>query len=107
MRNRLHNLERALSCHRAQIVAEPIVENFVEKWAEALETGDPLPDPITLAQQIIKHRVPVLTVTPLNSYLAQCQRDTRIPDPERITRTIVHGYLEMHLKRTCACGYHA
>ena len=49
----------------------------------------------------------MLTVTPLNSYLAQCQRDTRIPDPERITRTIVHGYLEMHLKRTCACGYHA
>jgi hypothetical protein len=49
----------------------------------------------------------VLTFAPLNSYLAQCKLDERVPDPDRITQTIVHGLLEMRVKRKCACGYHA
>jgi hypothetical protein len=49
----------------------------------------------------------VLTVTPLNSYLAQCKRDDSIPDPNRITQTIIHGYLEIRGKRKCGCGYYA
>jgi hypothetical protein len=106
MRHRLRALERALACQRAQVIAEPIVEQFIEEWAAALETGGNLPDPIALAQEIQSRRVPVLTFTPLTSYLAQCQRDHRIPDPQRLTHAIIHGYLEMHLKPTCACGYH-
>ena len=107
MRNRLRALERVFACQRGEVIIEPIVEIFVEKWADALDSGNPLPDPIDLAQQVIKHGVPVLTVTPLNSYLAQCKRDDSIQDQDRITQTIIHGYLEIRGKRKCGCGYHA
>lgn len=107
MRNRLRALERTFACQRGEVIVEPIVEIFVEEWADALDSGNPLPDPIALAQKVIKHGVPVLTVTPLNSYLAQCKRDDRIPDLERVTQTIIHGFLEMRMKKKCDCGYHA
>ena len=106
MRSRLRVLERALVCQRGQVIVGHIAEDFVEEWAEALDNDARLPDPIDLAQQVVKHGVPVLTVTPLTSYLTQCQRDNHIPDPERITQAIVHGFLEMRFKQRCACGYH-
>jgi hypothetical protein len=107
MRNRLRALERLFACQRGEVIVEPIVEEFVEQWADALDGGNPLPDPIDLAQKAIKHGVPVLTTTPLNSYLAQCKRDDSIPEAQRITQTIIHGFLEMRMKTRCACGYHA
>ena len=73
----------------------------------ARDSGNPLPEAIDLAQRVVKSGVPVLTFAPLNSYLAQCKLDERVPDPDRITQTIVHGLLEMRGKRKCACGYHA
>lgn len=105
MRNRLRVLERTFPCQRGQIIIEPIIENFVEEWANAQETNAPLPDSIDLAQRVIKAGVPVLTLAPLTSYLSQCKRDTRIPEPERLAETIIHGYLELRLKTTCPCGY--
>ena len=103
MSDGLRAIERQLVCQRMQVLAMPIAENFVETWEQALENGDRLPDELDLVQALAKEEVPLLTATPLFSYLNQCKRDRTTPDPGRMVLTIVHGFAEMRLSKNKHC----
>jgi hypothetical protein len=101
----IRRLERYLVCQLAQVTLEPLVEDYLERWQIALDNRRMLPDPIEFAQTISDNGVPILAFTPLHAYLMGCADDWRLPDPDRIIATIVHGHAEMRLKldRTCRC----
>lgn len=101
----IRRLERYLVCQLAQVTLEPLVEDYLERWQAALDSRRMLPDPIEFAQTISDKGVPILAFTPLHAYLTGCADDWRLPDPDRIIATIVHGHAEMRLKldQTCRC----
>lgn len=105
MTQRIRALERQLACHLAYIVAEPIADAYIETWEQAIEDHAPLPDVLTLVQALVKERIAVLAMIPITSYLDQCAKDNRLPNPDRLTETIVHGYTEtrLHLETNCRC----
>ena len=107
MTARLKALERYLACLRAQAALYPVAEDFADGWQQALERGDSLPEFLDLVEAAARVAVPVLAVAPIDAYLKQCARDSRIPDPNRIVTAIVHGYAEANLigmnGETCTC----
>lgn len=105
MNNALRSMERQLVCQRLQVLAAPVAEAFAETWDRALISGEPLPDELDLARSLAKEEVPLLAATPLFSYLMQCRKDKRTPDPDRMVLTIVHGFGEMRypLSKHCRC----
>ena len=98
-------VERYLVCQLAQVVLQPIAEDFAERWDAALETGTPLPDMLEIIEAAAEDDVPFLTVASLDPYLRQCARTKRVPDPARIVTAIVHGFAEVRLAqgKTCHC----
>ena len=98
-------VERYLVCQLAQVVLQPIAEDFAERWDAALETGTPLPDMLEIIEAAAEDDVPFLTVASLDPYLRQGARTKRVPDPARIVTAIVHGFAEVRLAqgKTCHC----
>ena len=74
MRARLRALERALVCQRAYVLVEPVAMDFIDAWEQAMDAQAPLPDELDLVRAVATQGVPILTLTPLTSYLAQCRR---------------------------------
>lgn len=124
----LRSIERELACQRQQVLIRPIAEAFCEAWA-ATAAGQPY-DPIANANPYepmpqLKTRIALTTLAdidlmravtdagalilatgPITSYLAQCRRAHRTPDPERVILAIVHGYGETHIRskhQKCRC----
>ncbi len=108
MTQRLRTLERLLVCQRAQVLVGPVADAFVDAWQYALDHGATPPDELDLVQAVAAQGVPVLALTPLVSYLDQCRRDRRVPDPGRIVQLLVHGFAESRLRfaHSCACLAH-
>ncbi len=108
MIQRLRTLERLLVCQRAQVLIGPIAEAFIDAWQQALDQDVDPPDELDLVQAVAAEGVPVLALSPLESYLDQCRRDRRVPHPGRIVQVLVHGFAESRLRfaRTCACPDH-
>lgn len=96
-------LERYLVCQLAQVTLQPIVEDFVDRWRDAVENGNALPDMLEIVEAAVEEDVPLLTVASLHPYLRQCARSGRVPDPARIVTAIVHGFAEVRFVRDRAC----
>ncbi len=101
----VRRLERYLVCQIAQVMLEPIVEDYLTQWQIAMDERKTLPDPFELAQTISDNGVPILAFTPLHAYLMGCADNWRLPDLDRIIATIVHGHAEMRFKldQVCRC----
>ncbi len=50
MQTQIRSLERQLACQLAQVKLEPLVEDFVDRWMDANELGQPRPDMLELVQ---------------------------------------------------------
>ena len=105
MPNGLDALERYLVCQLAQVTLVPIVQDYVDRWRDAMESGSPLPDMLEIVEAAAEEDVPILTVTSVDPYLRQCARTGRVPDPARVVTAIVHGFAEVRFAqdRTCRC----
>ena len=105
MPNGLDGLERYLVCQLAQVTLVPIVQDYVDRWRDAMESGSPLPDMLDIVEAAAEEDVPILTVASVDPYLRQCARTGRVPDPARIVTAIVHGFAEVRFAqdRTCRC----
>ena len=85
---------------------QPIAEDYVDRWMDAVERGDYPPDPTDLFTAAAAERVPVLSPIPIDAYLRQCFKTGRIPDEARIVQAIAHAYAEvdlMDMNKTCRC----
>ena len=97
-------LERYLVCQLAQVTLFPIVEDYVERWREALESGGALPDVLEIVEAAAAEDVPILTIASVDPYLRHYARERRIPDPARVVTAIVHGYAEVRFSGRTTCG---
>ena len=97
-------LERYLVCQLAQVTLFPIVEDYIDRWREAMESGNALPDMLEIVEAAAAEDVPVLTIASLHPYLRQCARSGRVPDPARVVTAIVHGFAEVRFVRDKNCG---
>ena len=98
-------LERYLVCQLAQATLHPIVHDYVDRWREAMESGDRLPDMLDIVEAAAREDVPILTLASVDPYLRGCARAGRVPDPARVITAIVHGFAEVRFARdkTCRC----
>ena len=99
-------MERYLGCLAAQAKLNPIAEDYVDRWAAAVERGEHPPDVAELFEAAGTVNVPILSPVPIDAYLRQCAKTGRIPDPTRIVFAIAHAYAEvdlMNLGKTCHC----
>ncbi|MDE2838035.1 MAG: hypothetical protein OXL97_11095 [Chloroflexota bacterium] len=96
-------LERYLVCQLAQVTLFPIVEDYIDRWSDAMESGNPLPDTLDLVEAAAAEDVPILTIASVDPYLRQCARTGRVPDPARVMTAIVHGFAEVRFVRDRAC----
>ncbi len=106
MRSAQRGLERYYGCLLAQAALQPIAEDYVDRWMDAVERGDYPPDPTDLFTAAAAERVPVLSPIPIDAYLRQCFKTGRIPDEARIVQAIAHAYAEvdlMDVNKTCRC----
>ena len=105
MTNAITSLERYLVCQLAQVTLFPIVEDYVDRWRDAMESGNPLPDVVDIVEAAAREDVPILTIASVDPYLRHCAKTSRVPDPARVVTAIVHGYAEVRLAhgRTCRC----
>lgn len=105
MPNGLDGLERYLVCQLAQVTLIPIVQDYVDRWRDAMESGSALPDMLEIVEAAAEEDVPILTVASVDPYLRQCARTGRVPDPARVITAIVHGFAEVRFAqdRTCRC----
>lgn len=105
MPNGMDALERYLVCQLAQVTLVPIVQDYVDRWRDAMESGSPLPDMLDIVEAAAEEDVPILTVASVDPYLRQCARTGRVPDPARVVTAIVHGFAEVRFAqdRICRC----
>ena len=105
MPNGVDALERYLVCQLAQVTLAPIVQDYVDRWRDAMESGSALPDMLEIVEAAAEEDVPILTVASVDPYLRQCARTGRVPDPARVVTAIVHGFAEVRFAqdRTCRC----
>ena len=105
MPNGVDALERYLVCQLAQVTLVPIVQDYVDRWRDAMESGAPLPDVLEIVEAAAAEDVPILTIASLDPYLRGCARRGRVPDPARVVTAIVHGFAEVRFAqgRTCRC----
>ena len=105
MPNGIDALERYLVCQLAQVTLYPIVEDYVDRWRDAMESGKPLPDVLEIVEAAATEDVPILTIASVDPYLRGCARHGRVPDPARVVTAIVHGFAEVRFARdrTCRC----
>ena len=106
MKTAVRALERYYTCLAAQAKLQPIAEDYVDRWMDAVESGGYPPDPADLFEAAGAARVPVLSPVPVDSYLRQCFKTGRIPDEARIVQAIAHSYAEGNLMKvgdTCRC----
>ena len=102
---RTRALERALVCQLAQVKLEPIVEEFVDRWIDARELGQPTPDTLDLVQAAAEDEVPILSISALDRYLQDCKSRKEIPNERRAIEALVHGFAEVRgpQGKTCKC----
>ena len=107
MKDRVRALDRYLGCLSAQSKLEPIAEDYMERWIDAVESGSPPPDLTVLFRASAAVHVPILNPGPITSYLRNCERTGEIPDSERIVLAIAHAYAEgnpfENMEKTCHC----
>ena len=106
MRNAARGLERYYGCLLTQAALDPIAQDYVDRWMDAMERGEHPPDPTDLFVAAAAVRVPVLSPVSINAYLRQCFKTGRIPDEARIVQAIAHAYAEgdlMNMDKTCRC----
>ena len=106
MRNTVRSLNSRYACLIAQAALEPIAEAFAERWELAMDRREPPPGLPELFPAVIAAGVPILSHRPIAAYLAQCQRDGRVPDPDRMVQAIVHALAELDprkMDKTCRC----
>ena len=94
MPNGIDALERYLVCQLAQVTLIPIVQDYVDRWRDAMENGSPLPDMLEIVEAAAEQDVPILTIASVDPYLRGCARHGRVPDPARVVTAIVHGFAE-------------
>ena len=105
MTNAIDALERYLVCQLAQVNLFPIVEDYIDRWRDATENGNPLPDVLEIVEAAAAQDVPILTIASVDPYLRQCARSNRVPDPARVVTAIVHGFAEVRFfgRKVCGC----
>ena len=106
MRSSIRAMERYLGCLAAQAKLNPIADNYVDRWADAVERGEYPPDVADIFEAAGAVSVPVLSPIPVHAYLRQCAKTGRVPDPNRIVQAIAHAYAEgdlMNAGKTCRC----
>ena len=106
MQTQIRSLERQLACQLAQVKLEPLVEDFVDRWMDANELGQPRPDMLELVQAAAEQEIPLLTINVLDQYLRRCERKNEIPDETRLIEAIVHGFAQVRGDddcKTCKC----
>ena len=99
-------MERYLGCLAMQARLRPIADDYVDRWADAVERGDYPPDLADLFEAAGAASVPVLSPVPIQAYLRQCAKTGRVPDPVRVVLAIVHSWAEgdlLNLNKTCRC----
>lgn len=105
MPNGIDALERRLVCQLAQVTLYPIVEDYIDRWRDAMESGNPLPDVLDIVEAAAAQDVPILTIASVDPYLRGCARTNRVPDPARVITAIVHGFAEVRFfgRKVCGC----
>ena len=105
MPNGIDALERYLVCQLAQVALIPIVQDYVDRWRDAMENGSPLPDMLEIVEAAAEQDVPILTIASVDPYLRGCARHGRVPDAARVVTAIVHGFAEVRFAqdKTCRC----
>ena len=104
MPNGIDALERYLVCQLAQVNIFPIVEDYVDRWRDAMENGGPLPDVLDIVEAAAAQDVPILTIASVDPYLRYCAKQRRVPDPARVVTAIVHGFAEVRFPGRKVCG---
>ena len=94
MRSSIRSMERYLGCLAVQAKLNPIAEDYVDRWGDALERGEHPPDVADLFEAAGAVSVPVLSPIPVHAYLRQCAKTGRVPDANRIVVAIAHAYAE-------------
>ena len=106
MRSAVRAMERYLGCLAVQAKLGPIADDYADRWAAALERGEPPPDVADLFEAVGAAGIPVLSPVPVDAYLRQCAKTGRVPDPRRIVLAIAHAWAEvdlMNVGKTCRC----
>ncbi len=106
MRNAVRSMYRHYACLAAQAALDPIAEDFVDRWTDAVERGEHPPDVADLFEAAGAANVPVLSPIPVHAYLRQCAKTGRVRDPRRIVMAIAHAYAEgdlMNVDKTYRC----
>ena len=81
MPNGIDALERYLVCQLAQVNLFPIVEDYVDRWRDAMENGGPLPDVLDIVEAAAAQDVPILTIASVDPYLRGCAKQRTHPRP--------------------------
>lgn len=106
MRSGVRAIERYLGCLVVQAKLTPIADDYVDRWAAAVERGERPPDLADLFEAAGAASVPILSPVPVDAYLRQCAKTGRVPDSRRIVLAIAHAWAEvdlMNLDKTCRC----
>ena len=106
MSSAVRSMYRQYACLVAQAALDPIAEDYVDRWMDAVERGEHPPDVAELFEAAAAVRVPVLNPAPVHAYLRQCAKTGRIPDETRIVQAIAHAWAEgdlMNVGKTCRC----
>jgi hypothetical protein len=106
VKSNIRAMERYLGCLAMQAALRPIADDYVDRWATAVERGEYPPDIADLFEAAGALSIPVLSPVPIAAYLRQCAKTGRIPDPNRIVQAIAHAWAEgdlMNLGKTCRC----
>ena len=102
----LRSLERKLACQLAQVKLQPLAEDFVDRWMDANDLGQPHPDMLDLVEAAAEQEIPLLTINVLDQYFRRCERKQEIPDETRLIEAIVHGFAQVRGAydcKTCKC----
>ena len=79
MQAQIRSLERQLACQLAQVKLEPLVEDFVDRWMDANELGQPCPDMLELVQAAANRKSPSSPSTSSTSTSDAASAKTKSP----------------------------
>ena len=81
MPNGIDTLERYLVCQLAQVTLYPIVEDYVDRWRDAMEAGGELPDMLDIVEAAAAEDVPILTIASLQPTCGSAPGAAAFPTP--------------------------
>ena len=89
MWNRLRALERKLIHELAEYVVTEQVDDFTDRWREAVEEDRPAPETLDFVRDMTRAGFPLPTIPGALNYLAECWHNKSMPDPARLFQILL------------------